>query len=668
MAKRWNIHPHDPSRTRDIEQVAGVSPVLAQILCTRLASLGVGSCGCPASVPPVGGGANGNRNGGGITLSEIRSFLEAKLSDLAPPENLPGCVEAARRIVEAVREGRCICVYGDYDVDGMTATAILRRCLVLLGAKVRYHIPCRMDDGYGLHDDYLEQVARSDPGAMVITVDCGITSMEQALTARRLGLELIITDHHEPGETLPEVSHIVHPRLPGADSGFGYYSGAGVALKLAWAICQEYCGAKRVPRYLQEFLVQAVGIASLGTIADVVPLLGDNRVIVKNGLRLLRNGAVPVPTPTSPSSVTKTISETETVTTETEGVSATSQAPPSPIPAMTTVEERVTLSSTTAGILELLRVSNLLSRESLEAEDVAFRLAPRLNAAGRLGQALLAAELLITDDASRAADLASHVDRLNNDRQTLERKVYLAADRQARELFDPENDPALVLADREWHPGVVGIVAGRLAEKYNRPTILISQDRLGMRAGTGSARGAGELNLVEALGACREFLVRCGGHASAAGLAVEDGQLSAFRSAFCEYVSQRLGTVPEPELIIDAEVPLSMINEHLMDELDRLAPFGQSNRRPIFCSTRVYLAERVRCIGAGSQHLAFAFVQGNGRIRGVSFGTASRAPEFDSHVGAWDIAFRPVWNVFRGRRSVELQLEDWRPASDGTET
>ena len=658
MAKRWNIHPHDPARIRDIEQVAGVSPVLAQILCTRLSSLGSGA---------------GEGVDGGIAPVEVRRFLEARLADLSSPEVLPGCISAARRIVEAIREGRCICIYGDYDVDGMTATAILRRCLALLGAKVRYHIPCRMDEGYGLHDDYLEQVARSDPGAVVVTVDCGITSVAQAQTARRLGVELIITDHHEPGAQLPDVEHIVHPRLSvgahgetlSVETGFSFYSGAGVAMKLAWAICQTYSESRRVPRVLREFLVQAVGIAALGTIADVVPLLGDNRIIVKNGLRLLQSQTIPA-SPTSGDAPNGTAPNGTAQLNATNGDASNSVAEKE------VAEKEVAASKSsesplncvTVGIQELLRVAELSGRTTLEAEDVAFRLAPRLNAAGRLGQALLAAELLITDDPDRAADLASHVDRLNNDRQALERKVYLAADRQAKERFDPEHDPALVLADRDWHPGVVGIVAGRLAEKYHRPAILISQDPMAMRPGTGSARGIPELNLVEALHACREYLVRCGGHASAAGLAIEDKQLDAFRSAFCEYVAQTIGESQEPELFIDAEVPISMVNEHLMVELDRLAPFGQSNRRPIFCSSRVYLAERVRCIGAGSRHLAFTFVQGNGRIRGVSFGTAERAAEFEAHVGAWDIAFRPVWNVFRGHRNVELHLEDWRPSKE----
>lgn len=659
MVKRWRIHPHDPARIRDIEQVAGVSPVIAQILSVR-----------------------------GVTnIREIRRFLEARLTDLAPPDQLPGCISAAKRIVTAVHEGKCICVYGDYDVDGMTSTAILRRCLKLLGANVRYHIPCRMDEGYGLHDDYLRRVAQSDPGAVVITVDCGITSIEQAQTAKELGLELIITDHHEPGETLPEVGHIVHPRLPGVESGFELYSGAGVAMKLAWAICQEYWGAAKVPTRFQEFLVQAVGIAALGTIADVVPLLGDNRILVKNGLKLLqcRN----VPTSVSGEAASAGTPSDDAVS---GGVSSAADAPsdgdlPGVVSASDSVpsdgdvsdsipSDSVTNSSSvgasskptprlsciTAGIYQLLRVAELTERSSIEAEDVAFRLAPRLNAAGRLGQALLAAELLITDDPQRATDLANHVDKLNNDRQTLERKVYLGADRQAKERFDPENDPALVLADRDWHPGVVGIVAGRLAEKYNRPTILISQDPLCMRPGTGSARGVPELNLVEALGACREYLVRCGGHASAAGLAIEDAQINAFRNAFCDYVADKIGQASEPELMIDAEVPIGMVNEHFLAELDRLAPFGQANRRPILCATRVYLAEKPRCIGNGQNHLSLTLMQGNGRIRGVAFGAGSRAVEFEEHVGAWDIAFRPVWNVFRGRRSVELHLEDWRPS------
>ena len=403
MDKHWRIRPHDTAAISRIERTGGVSGVVAQLLCAR-----------------------------GITDADAaQRFLDPKLSGLRDPEELPGLSAAADRIHAALREQRKIIVYGDYDADGMTATALLWRGLRLAGGNVGYYVPNRLDEGYGLNDDALRRLAQSG-ATQIVSVDCGINSVAQAQTAKELGLELIITDHHQPTEELPDAL-LVHPRLPGHSYPFGALCGAGIAFKLAWAVCQRVSQGKRVTEALRDYLLTALGLAALGTVADVVPLIDENRILVRHGLLSLK-------------------------------------------------------SRPTAGIAQLLEISGLSQKSQLASEDLGFTLAPRLNAAGRLGQAQLGVELLVTEDPGRARALAAYIHELNENRLHLERSIYLSASKQIKERFDPANDAAIVLADRGWHQGVIGIVAGRLAEKHHRPVIMIALDQLGGPIGTGSAR------------------------------------------------------------------------------------------------------------------------------------------------------------------------------------
>jgi single-stranded-DNA-specific exonuclease len=582
MAKSWRICPHDSSLVAQLERVAGVSSVVAQLLAAR-----------------------------GITdPAAIRSFLDPKLTGLRDPETLPGVAEAADRIMSAIGDRRPITIYGDYDADGVTATAILYRCFTLLGGDVRYYVPNRIDEGYGLNDEALRGIAQRGT-KLVVTVDCGIASVAEAETARELGLELIVTDHHAFGARLPRAAVLVHPQLPGSAYPFAGLCGAGVALKLAWAVCQRASGAKRVSERMRAFLVQAVGLAAIGAVADVVPLVDENRILVTHGLMTLR------------------------------------QQP-------------------TIGLAALLKVVELADKPYLDSDDIAFSLAPRLNAAGRLGQAQLAVELLTTESETRAAALAEYIHELNNSRCSLERGIYLAAHKQAQQQFDPDADSALVLADHDWHPGVIGIVAGRLAEKYHRPVILISLDKLGIKPGMGSARSVPGFNLHAALMSCSEHLVSHGGHAAAAGLKIEESKIASFRVVFCEYAAtsiQAEGRVAD--LRIDAEAPLSALTLQTVQQIERLAPFGHGNTRPLLCATDVELAEPPKRMGDGGRHVSLRLRQHRIAIRGVAFGQGDWADELAGHTGPFDIAYRPVINHFRGRRSVELQLADWKPAATG---
>jgi single-stranded-DNA-specific exonuclease len=584
MPKIWRIHPHDPARIADLQRAAGVPSVLAQLLVCR------GICD-PAA---------------------IQDFLACKLGALRDPELLPGIPAAGDCIMTAVEAQQPIVVYGDYDADGMTATALLLTCLRLLGAQASYYVPHRIDEGYGLNDEALRTLA-GQGARMLITVDCGIASTSQAETARELGLELVITDHHQFADRLPHAAAIVHPRLPGTNYPFGELSGVGVAFKLAWALCQRASRAKRVSPQMRSFLLQAVGLAAIGTVADVVPLLDENRILVHHGL--------------------------------------------------TSLKQRAPL-----GISHLMRVCKLHEKPALDCEDIGFALAPRLNAAGRLGQAQLGVELLTTQNHERATALAEYLHELNGSRESLERSIYLAANKQIQEQCDLATDAAIVLAGRGWHPGVIGIVAGRIAEKHHRPVVLISLDEVGVKPGIGSARSIPGVDLHAALSSCSEHLVSHGGHTAAAGLKIDEARVEGFRAAFLECIASELNSGGEngptrlPELRIDGEVIFSSLTPAIVAEIERLGPFGHGNARPLLCASNVSLAEPPKPIGNGGRHLGLRLRQHNVTLRGVAFGGGEWATELAHANGPIHVAFRPVINTFAGRRTVEAHLADWRPS------
>lgn len=576
MGKRWSIFSHDPLRVADFERSLGVSPIVAQLLMCR----GVQDALC------------------------ARRFLEAKLSDLRDPDELPGMTGAVDCIMSAVQQRRRIVIYGDYDADGMTATSLLYLCLKLLNADVTYYVPNRLEEGYGLNEAALRTLA-SRGAAMVISVDCGIASIHEAAVARELGIDLVITDHHQFGERLPDAAAIVHPRLPGCDYPFGELCGAGVAFKLAWALCCRASESKKVGERMRELLLSSIGLAAIGTVADVVRLTDENRILVRHGLISL------------------------------------GQRPP-------------------LGVRALLKVTKLDEKPMLCAEDIAFTIAPRLNAAGRLGQAQLGVELLTTDSAERAASLAEYIHQLNNSRESLERSVYLAATKQIKEQFGSD-DPAFVLAGSGWHPGVIGIVAGRLAERHGRPVVMISTDEISGKPGIGSARSGCGVDLHAAFKACSQHLLSHGGHAAAAGLKIDPQSIEAFRHEFCEYVSQASSeTVGTAVIMVDAEATFSQLTLQTVQQIEQLAPFGHGNPRAVLCASAVQLADAPRRLGGGERHIALKLVQHRVPIRAVGFGQGEWFDDLSRLDGPIDIAYRPVINEFRGQRSVEIHLVDWR--------
>ncbi|MFN5467238.1 MAG: single-stranded-DNA-specific exonuclease RecJ [Pirellulaceae bacterium] len=576
MSKRWRLEPVDLARVDALAQAANISPIIAQLLLRR------------GMEDPI----------------RVASFLTPKLNDLRDPLQLPGVAEAVDQLHQAVTAQEAIVVYGDYDADGMTAAAILVRAIRLIGGNVDYYVPNRLEDPYGLS---LESLGRLiDHGkSTIISVDCGIASLREAEYCRQRGVRLIITDHHTMGDQLPDAAAIVHPGLDGYP--FPWLCGAAVAFKVAWALCQKHCQAQRVTPQLRDYLLSAVGLAAIGTVADVVPLIEENRTLVHHGLISL------------------------------------AQKP-------------------CLGIAALKQANRLGGKERLDSEDIAFTLAPRLNAAGRLGQAQLAIELMTTEDPQRATALAEYLGKLNEDRNTLERSVYLGAVKQIKEQMDLEQSPALVLASPQWHLGVIGVVAGKIAEKYHRPTVLIALDPLGQKPGTGSGRSPSYFNLHEGLKGCRDLLVSCGGHAAAAGLRIEESRVAAFRAALCEQVAMQSGSqTPQAEIAIDAEAPLGMLDLATVKTMEQLAPFGQGNPRPLLASTGVYLAEPAKALGSGERHCSMRWKQHGTTLRGVAFGQAEWIPSLQDTNRPHDIVFKPVINDFGGMQKVEMHLVDWRP-------
>ncbi|HEY7423938.1 MAG TPA: single-stranded-DNA-specific exonuclease RecJ [Gemmataceae bacterium] len=581
--KTWRLLPHDRAAVEQLATALGLGPIVAQLLLNR----------------------------GLDDPNQARRFLDPALNGLHAPDLLPGVTEAADRILAAVRAGRRICVYGDYDVDGVTGSAILLGGLKLLGAAADLYVPHRLEEGYGLNPDALRQIAEAGV-SLVVTVDCGIASLNEAKEAKRLGLELIVTDHHEFKDTLPDAAVLVHPRLPGANYPFGKLSGSAVAFKLAWALAQRACGSPKVTPRFRDFLLDGVALAALGVVADVVPLHDENRILVRHGLHRLRQTTLP-------------------------------------------------------GLLALCSCAGLSRMAGLRAADIGYKIAPRLNAAGRLGCARLVVDLLTTTSEEQANQLARYLEEQNAQRQTIERRMVS----EARKMVEEQgrgDDPALVLAHAGWHAGIIGIVAGRLVELYGRPALMIAlpnPDAEGngrhVRVGVGSGRSVPGFALHEALRACGDLLLGHGGHAAAAGFRIRPENIDAFRVRLGEHTAAHFPAGPQPPaLVLDAEVPLSMLTTGLLDDLDRLEPYGAENRRPLFLAGGLQVQGEPRKIGAGARHLSFRVAQQGTALRAIAWGMADRAEELMSAGGACCLAFTPKLNEWQGWRSIDLEVTDFQ--------
>lgn len=576
MPRDWQFATHDHGRVDHLARQIRCSTLLAQVLMSR-----------------------------GLEDAEAaRAFLSGKLTALQDPELVPGVEAASKAIVAAVQAGRRITIYGDYDVDGMTSTAILSHCLQRAGAKVDYYIPCRLEEGYGLNSEAIRELHKEDRNRLVVTVDCGICSVEEARLARELKLDLIITDHHTLPETLPEAIAVVHPRLTPESKCCPDLCGAGVAFKLAWAIAKLLGDGQRSSETMREFLKMAVGLAMIGTVADVVPLVGENRLLVKYGLETLRDHAE-------------------------------------------------------VGLQALIAVAGAADKTVLSAEDIGFGISPRLNAAGRLGQARLGVELLTTTNPERAQQLATYLEGLNKNRQTVERKIL----RQAREEIQkhPEwaEDPVLVISHADWHPGVIGIVASRIADQFGKPTILIAMNPA-TGIGQGSGRTVGRINLHQVVTRHADRLKTFGGHAAAIGLKIEQDQLDEFRRELASSDGWKEEPPDDHPRRIDAEVTLAELTVQAIQELEFLGPFGSENERPLFVATGLELAEPPKGMGEDGRHFSGRFRHYGTTLRAISFGRGEWVQELTDLSSPVSVCFKPLINEFRGRKNVELQVIDWR--------
>lgn len=541
---------------------------------------------------------------------EIARFCEPKLTHLHDPGLMPNIDRAVERLVDAVRSSETIVIYGDYDVDGITASAILYHTIksAMPDADVRTYVPHRLDEGYGINCAALKQL-RNEGATLAITVDCGITAAASAATAREIGLDLIITDHHNlPADEadLPDAYALVHPRLPGSGYPFGDLCGAGVAFKLAWRFCTAWCGSERVSEKLQKTLLDMLPLAALGTIADVVPLVGENRVLTSFGLRRIKQTPV-------------------------------------------------------IGLKALIEASKLMD-EQIDSEKVGFVLGPRLNACGRLGHAGDAVRLLTCARVDEANAIANELTRVNQRRQRTERDILTKAMQMAEDAgMTSDECRAIVLADESWHAGVVGIVCSRLVDRFSRPTILLQRNG---ELCKGSGRSIDGYDIHAGLASCASMLTTWGGHEMAAGLSVAIDRIEAFTEAFTEHANASIQ--PEqlmPAIRIDCDAQLHELDESTVRRINRLSPFGRCNRRPMLRITGAVIADAPRQIGSNGKHLALRMRQegpaGRQQVRAVWWNAGELAGDLAAGMPI-DAVLEPKINHWNGRVSVEGELRDVR--------
>lgn len=536
--------------------------------------------------------------------ADAAAFLDLRLDRLHDPMGLPDMPVAVERVLRAVRQREKVVLFGDYDVDGVSATALMTRFFRLLGLAVEPLVPERERGGYGLSGEALARIRACKP-QLLITLDNGISAHEPLAALTSDGVDCIVIDHHHVGTGgLPRALAVINPKRPDSTYPFSELCGAGLAFKFAWALSVGFSSNRRVSPEFRMFLLEALALAGLGTVADVVPLIGENRILAAHGLKALAK-------------------------------------------------------TTSAGLVALQEVAGIKGPPS--ASDVGFRLGPRINAAGRCGEASEALELLLTDDAARAKELAQRLDGLNRERQNLEQRILTQARKEALALMDRSDaPPALVLSGEDWHVGVIGIVASRLVEEFYRPTVLIAS--VGENRGRGSGRSIPGFHLAEALEATQRYLTSFGGHAAAAGFELRVGSIPEFRAAFEETARQRLTTADVvPSLHIEETVALQDVNRSFCQELARLEPCGAGNPSPLIGVLGVQVAGHVR-LTRDEKHLQLYVRQEGAVRRAVGFGMAGHFNALCdvAKTGLMDVAFKPQLGSFRGETEVELHLKAFR--------
>ncbi|HHV72309.1 MAG TPA: single-stranded-DNA-specific exonuclease RecJ, partial [Clostridia bacterium] len=556
--KLWKIKPNNIQ----IEKIKQYDPLLNQLLINR----------------------------GIIDFSARKKFLDTSLFDLHDPYKLLDMDKAVNRIKNAIKQKQKILVYGDYDVDGITSTVILLKVIEELGGIAEYYIPDRHKEGYGLNKDALLWAAQSG-FELIITVDCGISAVNEASFASELGLDLVITDHHEAEYTVPDAVAVINPKRIDCNYPFKYLAGVGVAFKLAQALW-HFTGKS------EHFLCDLLCLVALGTVADVVPLIDENRIFVKYGLELMN--------------------------------------------------EQVS----NLGLKKLLECAGYQG-DKIDCYVLAYILAPRMNAIGRLDHANWAVKLLLEKDEQTAANLAEKLNEANRIRQKIENDILAEAEEQIIR-YNWDKDKVLVIASSNWNPGVIGIVASRLMEKYYKPVIMIALEG---EIGKGSGRSISKFNLYQALKNCQDLLVKFGGHSAAAGLTIEIDRIEEFRIRINHYADQVLE--PEamlPELDIDLELNSRDISFELVEKIEKLAPFGCGNPIPLFLLRNISVQKCMQ-MGKDKDHLKLVFSDGNLLLEGVFFKQGSFA-EIIKQGDRVSVVFRLSINNWNGERKVQLLIED----------
>ena len=568
MHAKWKILQPDPLLVQKIQKNLNCHPITARVLANRKIA----------------------------SAAQASDFFQPTLDTLPSPMLLNGISAAARRIRDALDSREKILVFGDYDVDGVTATALMVDFLRKVGADVIAHIPHRTDEGYGLQPKHINQIAAPQRVSLIITVDCGSSSHEAVDAARRFGIDVIITDHHNM-DTPPDAAAVVNPKSIGQPDELAGLAGVGVAFYLAIAlrmVLREY-GWWRTQD--EPNLKVQTDLVALGTIADMVPLTGVNRVLAKTGIEQLNMCTRP-------------------------GV-------------------------------EALRSACNIPQGMVRSEDIAFRMAPRINAAGRMAHARIALDLLNAQSPDAASDLAQVLTQLNQRRQATEQQIYDQIVRRMETRKDLLERKTLLLADEKWNPGVLGIVAARLSSLYHRPIVLVATNN---GIGKGSGRSVPELDLFTALSRCSHLLEKFGGHRLAAGLTVRAENIRSLQAAFEEAVVQLM---PDheltPELEIDGEIQFNQIDSRLMDELEYLEPFGVDNPPPVFFARDVHVTSAAI---VGQRHRRMSLCQSQAEclsVDAIHFNLAKDAPRAASFE---QLAFRLQWNRHRGGRRIQLIIED----------
>lgn len=563
----WESLPCDEAAVAPLVAGLQVSPLTARLLCIR----GLGD------------------------PERARRFLSPSLTDLHDPFALADMGVAVDRILTAIARRERIAVHGDYDVDGVTSTVILRRALELLGADVTHFIPERLRDGYGLQPASMDRL-HADGVHVIISVDCGIRAGEAADRARELGVDLIITDHHEPDAALPKAFAVINPKRPDCTYPDKYLAGVGVALKMVQALCGRTGHASWLPAFVK--------IAAIGTLADVVPLQGENRIIAKLGLETLSRGPHKV------------------------------------------------------GLRSLLDVCGLTGK-AIDSYHIGFVLAPRVNAAGRMSTPDIAARLLLAADESMLAEARALAEQLNAEnlrRQQEEAEIVLQARKAVETDLDIGSRTVIVVAGEGWHRGVIGIVASKLVDAFHRPAIVLSIDG---DVAHGSCRSIPSFNMLAALESCADAMVKFGGHKQAAGLTIEAARVRELRVRINEFADGCLEPDDlRPRLWIDGSISFRSLSEQVAAELTALAPFGAGNPCPVFRASRVEIVDGPRKVK--ERHLKMAFRQDGRVMRGIAWRSSERESFVTEHRAAIDLAFSIEQDTWNGERYLQLSVADFR--------